>query len=50
MSEQNKWALLSGAKEQIGGNQNGGNRAKSGSVHLFLSFYRVDDFTQHIKK
>jgi len=43
MSEKNKWALPSGAKEQIGAK--GCSRAPGESAHLFFSFERVDDFT-----
>ena len=41
----NKWALPSGAKEQIG--PTGRSRAPGGRAH---SFDRVGDFTYHIKK
>jgi len=46
MSDKNKWALPSGAKEQIGPKWR--SRAQCGSAHLFFgSFDRVDDFTEN---
>jgi len=38
MSEKNKWALPSGAKEQIG--PKGRSRVPGGSAHLFCSLIR----------
>ena len=49
MSEKNKSALPSGAKEQI--SQNGALGRQVGvPTYFFRSFYRVDDVTQHITK
>ena len=56
MSETNKWALPSGAKEQVGpkcrkyGDKSALRRQVGVPTYFFRSFDRVDDFTQHIKK